>query len=238
MKLKNVLTLAIGFAIPTVNAQVKKKATTTKKVTTNISVAKVETKLSSLKDSLSYALGVDIAKSLKQGGFDINSNLLGEALRANLDGKPTLIEEDKTASIISSAIVEIRSKPSREFLAENKKRPNVKVTPEGLQYEVLVEGQGAQPTVNDEVTVHYSGTLVNGEKFDSSYDRNEPLTLNLNQVIEGWKIGIPLMKVGSKYKFYIPYNLGYGERATSAIPAFSTLIFEVELLDVKKSSES
>lgn len=134
-------------------------------------------------------------------------------------------------------MIEMRAKPGRDFLAENKKKPNIKVTAEGLQYEVLVEGEGAYPTSSEEVVVHYKGTLIDGEKFDSSYDRNEPLTLNLDRVIEGWKIGIPLMRIGSKYKFYVPYNLAYGERATGSIPAFSTLIFEVELLGVKKSSE-
>lgn len=242
MKIKSLLSLTVvaGLAINYVQAQTKQK-TTAKKTNTTVAKSTLTTakpfQLSNIKDSLSYALGVDVANSLKQSGFDLNTNALTEALTKHLADKPILIEEDQTSSIISTAMIEMRAKPGRDFLAENKKKPNIKVTAEGLQYEVLVEGEGAYPTSSEEVVVHYKGTLIDGEKFDSSYDRNEPLTLNLDRVIEGWKIGIPLMRIGSKYKFYVPYNLAYGERATGSIPAFSTLIFEVELLGVKKSSE-
>ena len=128
-------------------------------------------------------------------------------------------------------------KPGEEFLASLKSNPAVKATPEGVLYEVLVEGTGSQPKATDEVKVHYAGYLINGEKFDSSYDRGEPINLRLNQVIEGWKIAVPLMKVGSKYKLYVPYNLAYGERDSGKIPAFSTLIFEIELLDIIQPDE-
>lgn len=241
MKIKSLLSLTVvaGLAINCVQAQTKQK-TTAKKTNTTVAKSTLTTakpfQLSNIKDSLSYALGVDIANSLKQSGFELNTTALTEALTKHLADKPILIEEDQTSSIISTAMIEMRAKPGRDFLAENKKKPNIKVTAEGLQYEVLVEGEGAYPTSSEEVVVHYKGTLIDGEKFDSSYDRNEPLTLNLDRVIEGWKIGIPLMRIGSKYKFYVPYNLAYGERATGSIPAFSTLIFEVELLGVKKSS--
>ena len=125
-----------------------------------------------------------------------------------------------------------QKRPGEEFLEQNKKRAEVKVTEEGVQYEILREGDGAQPTAESEVEVHYRGTLIDGTQFDSSYDRNEPIKLYLNRVIEGWKIGIPLMKVGSKYKFYVPQHLGYGERDSGPIPPYSTLIFEVELLNI------
>lgn len=241
MKLKYLLSFAIaaGLTVTNLHAQSTKKTAAKKSTTsTNKSATKVVKpfQLATLKDSLSYALGIDIANSLKQGGFDLNTAALTEALTKHLAGQPIVIEEDKTSAIISTAVMEMRAKPGRDFLAENKKRPTVRVTPEGLQYEVLVEGEGAFPSASDEVIVHYKGTLIDGEKFDSSYDRNEPLTLNLDRVIEGWKLGIPLMRIGSKYKFFIPYNLAYGERATGSIPAFSTLIFEVELLGVKESS--
>lgn len=244
MKIKSLLnlTIAAGLTMTAVQLQAQTKPkTVAKKTTTNTNKTSVPTikpfQLTNLKDSLSYALGVDIANSLKQSGFELNTLALTEALNKHLADKEILIEEEQTSAIISSAMIAMRAKPGRDFLAENKKNPAVKVTPEGLQYEVLVEGEGAYPMSSDEVVVHYKGTLIDGEKFDSSYDRNAPLTLNLDRVIEGWKLGIPLMRIGSKYKFYIPYELAYGERATGAIPAFSTLIFEVELLGVKKSSE-
>jgi len=240
MKIKSLLCLTVvaGLAINCAKAQTKPSAKkTTTSATKGAATAAKPFQLTNIKDSLSYALGVDIANSLKQSGFDLNTIALTEALTKHIADKPILIAEDQTSSIISAAMIEMRSKPGRDFLTENKKNPNVRVTPEGLQYEVLVEGEGAYPTSTDEVVVHYKGTLIDGEKFDSSYDRNEPLTLNLDRVIEGWKLGIPLMRIGSKYKFFVPYNLAYGERATGAIPAFSTLIFEVELLGVKKSSE-
>lgn len=244
MKLKFLLTFAIAAGLTTngLYAQTKKtttakKTVSTTKKTTATSAASKSFQLKTAKDSLSYALGIDIAGSLKESGFDLNLAALTEALNNKLAGKPTLIEEGNTSNIISSAMIEMRTKPGREFLEENKKRQTVRVTPEGLQYEVIKEGDGAFPLASDEVTAHYKGTLIDGSTFDSSYDRNEPLSFKLDRVIKGWQLGIPLMRIGSKYKFYIPYNLAYGERATGSIPAFSTLIFEVELLGIKNSSD-
>jgi FKBP-type peptidyl-prolyl cis-trans isomerase len=121
---------------------------------------------------------------------------------------------------------------SEAFLAENQKRPGVKTTASGLQYEVLVQGTGTRPTPNDTITAHYRGTLIDGTEFDNSYKRGEPLTLQLGSVIAGWIEGMQLMPTGSKYKLYIPYQLGYGMNTTGSIPGGSTLIFEVELLKV------
>tara|TARA_Y100001934_G_C12348907_1_gene774296 strand:- start:701 stop:1624 length:924 start_codon:yes stop_codon:yes gene_type:complete len=120
-----------------------------------------------------------------------------------------------------------------DFLAENSRNENVTVTPSGLQYEVLEEGNGESPSDTSIVLAHYEGKLLNGQKFDSSYDRGEPSEFPLNGVIAGWTEGLQLMQVGAKYKFYIPYNLGYGERGTRGIPPFSTLIFTVELKDIR-----
>jgi FKBP-type peptidyl-prolyl cis-trans isomerase len=121
----------------------------------------------------------------------------------------------------------------RSFLAENGKKPDVKTTSSGLQYKVLQEGQGVKPSARGEVEVHYKGSLINGTVFDSSYDRGEPITFLLNQVIPGWAEGVQLMSPGSKYEFYIPFELAYGQQGVpGVIPPYSTLIFEVELLKV------
>ncbi len=121
------------------------------------------------------------------------------------------------------------------FLAENAQRPEVKVTESGLQYEILKQGKGKKPQATDRVKVHYEGSLIDGTVFDSSYQRGEPIVFGLNQVIPGWTEGVQLMSVGSKYKLYIPYTLGYGERgAGQSIPPYATLIFDVELLGIEK----
>ena len=121
-----------------------------------------------------------------------------------------------------------------KFLAENKKREGVQETTSGLQYEVITMGTGDKPGPQDMVRVHYTGMLLDNTKFDSSVDRGEPAEFGVNQVIQGWQEGIQLMPAGSKFKFYIPYELGYGEQGTGPIPPYSTLVFEVELLEIVK----
>jgi len=122
------------------------------------------------------------------------------------------------------------------FLAKNAKAPGVQTTASGLQYQVITEGKGAKPQPSDIVKVNYKGTLLDGKTFDSSYDRGEPATFPLNQVVPGWQEGIAMMPVGSKYKFWIPAKLGYGDKGTPGgpIPPNATLVFEVELLDIVK----
>ena len=122
---------------------------------------------------------------------------------------------------------------SEDYLSENARRPEVETTESGLQYEVLEEGSGAKPGARDRVTVHYKGELLDGTVFDSSYDRGEPISFALNQVIKGWTEGLQLMPIGSKYKFTIPSELGYGSRGQGPIPANSVLIFQVELLGIE-----
>jgi len=194
-----------------------------------------------------YAIGVDLGKSLqpvkqyvdvaslKQGLDDISSggtSKLDDAAREEI--KNTVAKKMQEEQLAQRAD---QSKKNQEegdkFLAENGKKAGVKTTKSGLQYEVLTEGKGKHPTDKDSVTVHYKGTLLNGETFDSSYDRGQPVTFPLGNVIPGWTEGVQLMTVGSKYKFYIPAALAYGERGAGVkIGPNSTLTFEVELLGI------
>lgn len=237
-KLYLLVTMAV-FSVSLSQAQTAKKTVKKTPSKTNATTNPILLKNSS--DSLSYALGMDIARSLKSSGFEVDLHTLSKGLEAVYQGQQPLLVEEEVATIIQNsfqAAMEKRNaelkKPGEDFLTALKSNPDVKSTPEGVLYEVLVQGEGSQPQPTDEVKVHYAGYLIDGEKFDSSYDRGEPINLRLNQVIEGWKVAVPLMKIGSKYKLYIPYHLAYGERETGSIPAFSTLIFEIELLDIIK----
>ena len=125
-------------------------------------------------------------------------------------------------------------KKNEDFLAQNKSKEGVKVTPSGLQYKIITEGKGEIPADTSRVKVHYKGTLIDGTQFDSSYDRKEPTTFRANQVIKGWTEALTMMPVGSKWELYIPAELGYGSREAGQIKPFSTLIFEVELLSIEK----
>ncbi|MCS4226043.1 FKBP-type peptidyl-prolyl cis-trans isomerase [Sphingobacterium sp. BIGb0165] len=227
------LTTVTGFAQQKKKtSSVKKKTVTTKTNSANLLVNKA--------DSVSYAFGMDIGKSLKSTEVEyLKADVIAKAIAAILKNQKTLLEDGQTREVIQKAIMDIRAEKEAvsraqedKFFAENAKIAGMKTTAEGIQYLVLTQTEGAKPTVNDEVTVHYKGTLLNGKQFDSSYDRNEPLKLSLGQVIKGWQIGIPLMSKGAKYKFFIPSRLAYGGQAKgNDIPANSTLVFEVELLD-------
>lgn len=170
--------------------------------------------------------------------IDTEFDLILQGMVNGLHGYEGMMTNDAASEYINDAIDKIKNGPAREegerFLAENQLREEVIVTESGLQYEVITLGKGKRPTAEDRVKVHYHGTLIDGTVFDSSVDRGEPITFGLNQVIKGWTEGVQLMPVGSKYKFYIPYNLAYGERGAGSIPPYSTLIFEVELLDIEK----
>ncbi len=234
-----VLVIMVVFSISIAQGQVAGQAI--KKTSSKTNATANPIVLKDGKDSLSYALGMDIARSLKSSGFEVDLSTLSKGLEAAYQDKQPLLAEEQVGTIIQKnfqAAMEKRNaalkKPGEEFLAALKSNPAVRSTPEGVLYEVLVQGEGAQPQSTDEVSVHYAGYLIDGKKFDSSYDRGEPITFSLNQVIEGWKIAVPLMKVGSKYKLYIPYHLAYGERGQRDIPPFSTLVFEIELLDIIK----
>ena len=200
-------------------------------------------------DKISYALGLNIGQQLKQMGLkdvlDVES--FAASITDTLQGNPLKISLAEAQQLLNTFFAELESKQAaaaaeagkatreegEKFLAENAKKPGVNVTASGLQYEVINEGTGRQPKATDTVRCHYEGTLLDGSVFDSSYRRNEPCDFGLNQVIKGWTEGVQLMKEGAKYRFFIPYNLAYGERgAGSDIPPYAALIFVVELIKV------
>ena len=192
-------------------------------------------------DSLSYSVGVLVAQNLKQQGLDkVNSEVLAKAISDVLANNKLDIELPEANATVQEYMQnkqQMAGKDNMEegeaFLAENGARAEVTTTASGLQYEVLTEGEGKSPKATDKVTVHYVGKLLNGTTFDSSVDRGQPATFGLNQVIAGWTEGVQLMKEGSKYRFFIPSNLAYGERgAGNDIGPGATLIFEVELFQI------
>jgi FKBP-type peptidyl-prolyl cis-trans isomerase len=201
--------------------------------------------LSTQKDSVSYALGIDIATNLKTSFDTLNLEAFYQGIKDIYIDTAGLFDDKKAQEIIMRYMKQVQDEKSKpliaegeKFLTENAKKEGVKTTQSGLQYEVISEGTGNKPALTDEVSVNYTGTLIDGTVFDSNKDK-APVTFPLNGVIPGWSEGIQLMNVGSKYKFYIPYNLAYGERgAGNVIKPYSTLIFEVELLSSKKIEEN
>jgi FKBP-type peptidyl-prolyl cis-trans isomerase len=193
------------------------------------------------KDKLSYGLGMMISEQvLKQYG-EVDYQILLEGMKAQAEGKETLMTLEEAGAALSESQQKIGEAKFGEtkakgaaYLAENGKKDGVTTTDSGLQYTVMTEGDGVKPNATDTVTVHYRGTLLDGTEFDSSYSRNQPASFGLNQVIPGWTEGVQLMSIGSKYKFAVPYELAYGERgAGQSIGPYETLIFEVELLEIK-----
>ncbi|MFZ5637224.1 MAG: FKBP-type peptidyl-prolyl cis-trans isomerase [Pseudomonadota bacterium] len=203
--------------------------------------------LATEKDRVSYAIGVDIARSLKNISGEIDPAVLQRAIGEALAGKQRL-GDDEVAQVLQAFGQRMQAKQAEErkavndrnvaageaFLAQNGRKPGVITTPSGLQYQVLVPGAGAKPTASSTVRAHYVGTLLDGTKFDSSHDRGEPGTFGVSMVVPGWTEALQLMPVGSKYKLWIPSKLGYGEQGTPGgpIPPGSLLVFEVELVEV------
>jgi len=194
-------------------------------------------------DKLSYAWGLAMGQQLHGMGVkDLDVETYADAVKAVMNHTEPKMQPEEAHKLINEYLeklqkemVERAQAEGKKFLAENKLKENVKETASGLQYVVEKEGSGAQPTASDEVTVHYTGKLLDGTVFDSSVRRGEPATFPLNRVIAGWTEGVQLMKEGAKYVFFIPSNLAYGEQGVpNAIPPHSTLIFEVELIKVIK----
>lgn len=200
-------------------------------------------------DKLSYALGLGIGQQLKQMGLKdaLKVEDFAQSITDVLNDNELKVSNAEAQTLVNSYFQEMEEKMQKEnaekgkqaleegrvFLENNGKRAEVTTTKSGLQYEVLKEGNGKHPKATDKVRCHYEGTLLDGTVFDSSYKRNEPAVFGLNQVIAGWTEGVQLMGEGAKFRFYIPYLLAYGEAGAGAsIPPYSTLIFDVELLEV------
>lgn len=194
-------------------------------------------------DKLSYAWGLAMGRQLKgMGVSNLDADTFRNGVMNAFDGTEPAMPVEEAQKLINEYLQELQDKAEKaaraegeQFLSENGKKENVKTTASGLQYVVEKEGTGAQPTAEDEVTVHYTGKLLNGQVFDSSVNRGEPATFPLNRVIPGWTEGVQLMKEGAKYTFFIPSDLAYGPQGVpGAIPPHSTLIFDVELIKVNK----
>lgn len=192
-------------------------------------------------DKISYALGLGIGHQLKNMGIEnFSVEDFAQSIKDVMEEKATAMTSQEAQTLLNTYFQEKQKAESQKaisegkaFLEENAKKEGVVTTKSGLQYEILTEGTGKQPKATDTVRCHYEGSLINGSVFDSSYKRGEPAEFGLNQVIPGWTEGVQLMKEGAKYRFYIPYLLGYGENdAGSSIPPYSTLIFDVELIKV------
>lgn len=199
-------------------------------------------------DKLSYALGIGIGRQLAQmGASDLVIDDFAQAIKDAVSGAAPQVDEHEAQALVedffrkqeekqrqaAAEAGKLAKQAGADYLAKNAERAEVVTLPSGLQYEVLREGNGKKPKATDQVRCHYEGTLIDGTKFDSSYDRGEAAVFGLNQVIKGWTEGVQLMQEGAKYRFFIPYDLAYGERGAGAsIPPFSALVFDVELIDV------
>jgi FKBP-type peptidyl-prolyl cis-trans isomerase FklB len=205
------------------------------------------------KDQSSYAIGIDIARSLQQQGTDVDPNLVARGIADGLAGGKLLVTEKELQATMLQVqkdavtraqqnfvkLAEKNKKDGAAFLAQNKSRDGVKTTPSGLQYKILKQGNGATPRPTDIVTVHYRGTFLDGNEFDSSYRRNEPAKFPCNRVIKGWVEALQMMRVGDKWQIFVPSNLAYGEEGMgNDIPPNATLAFEIELLDTKPAASA
>ena len=218
----------------------------------NKTVSTIKTKpataspLKTLNDSASYAIGISVANFYKQQGISkLNTNMISKAVADVFGSKKMLLTDVQANSVIMSYMNKLQENKSRpaidageKFLAENKKKPGVITTASGLQYEVINQGTGPKPSVSDSVICNYKGAFLNGTEFDNSYQHGQPITFLVGGVIRGWTEALQLMPVGSKYKLYVPYQLGYGAadyNMPGGIPGGSMLTFEVELLEIKQA---
>jgi FKBP-type peptidyl-prolyl cis-trans isomerase FklB len=226
MKLRMIIILAFLFLVSQVNAQ-------------------ENLVLKNQKDKMSYIIGMDIGNNLKKQSIDVEPNILAKGVKDALTGGKPLLTEQEIRETMTAFQNEMRvkqevvAKKNKEqgdsFLAENKKKEGVKTLQSGLQYKVIKVGVGKKPKLNDYVTTHYRGTLIDGTEFDSSYKRGQPATFQVSGVIPGWTEALQLMETGAKWQLFIPSNLAYGERgAGGVIGPNATLIFEIELISIQE----
>ena len=201
--------------------------------------SQAQTTLTNERDSLSYAIGINIGQSLQSQGLNPDPKIIGNAIADLLNAKNLVIDPNECGMFIQSYMQKAMNKIADEnlaagqaFLEKNKTREGVVTLPSGLQYEIIKAGDGPKPLGTDKVQVHYHGTLIDGTVFDSSVERGTPATFGVNQVIKGWIEGLQLMPTGSKWKLFIPADLAYGPRGQGKIGPNSTLIFDVELLAI------
>ncbi len=254
------LIFAITIALCTAGAaQQKQTAKPAGKPSTAATQPKPESKagstpitLTTQKEKVSYAIGMQIGKNLTREGVDIDTAVFLRGLVDVVTGSKPLLTEDEARNVISSlqqemlakreaemkTLGEANKKEGESFLAENKKKEGVVTLPSGLQYKIVKQGTGPKPVATDSVVCNYRGTLVNGKEFDSSYKRGQPAAFPVNGVIKGWTEVLQLMPVGSKYQIWVPSELAYGPRAGSPeIGPNATLVFDIELLEIKKNDE-
>ncbi|RPE81532.1 FKBP-type peptidyl-prolyl cis-trans isomerase [Vulcaniibacterium tengchongense] len=198
------------------------------------------------KQQVSYMIGMDMARSLEPVKEEIDADTVAKAMKDALAGKKLLLDDKQAGEIREAFAQKVQAQriakmmadakknveEGRRFLEANAKKPGVVTTASGLQYQVLTQGNGPKPKPTDTVRAHYKGSFLDGKTFESSYDRGEPATFPLGQLMPGWQEGIALMPVGSKYRFWIPSNLAYGEQGAGPIGPNQTLVFEIELLDI------
>ena len=230
--MKNLWVLALGSFLMTGCAETEPSELHASEVSVTL-----ETKL----DSVCYGLGIDIADNLKRQGFgNLNVEAMAKGFQDILNDSELAISKEEVGPLLNEYMGQMQAEKAKEatkegtaYLDKNGERKEVTVLPSGLQYEVLSSGSGATPGLNDKVTTHYTGTLLDGTVFDSSVERGQPASFPVSGVIKGWTEALQLMSVGSKWRLFVPHGLGYGERgAGPQIGPYSTLIFEVELISI------
>jgi FKBP-type peptidyl-prolyl cis-trans isomerase len=240
--MKKILILSLSAIFLITSAEAKKP----KKIKEETPVQKLANNIDSMSYALGMNIGADLTKSLKSiPGGQYNIDWITQGFTSGMKKDSSLMTPDFANMYFGEYITKIQVAESAKkkeiasaFMEKNKAREGVITTESGLQYEILLCAEGIKPTLNDTVKVNYQGFLPDGTKFDSTIDRGEPAAFALNQVIPGWSEGLQLMTVGSKYKFYIPYELAYGENgAGGVIPPYSPLIFEVELLQINPAKK-
>ncbi len=237
-----ILLSQLSFAQGTKATSAKPKTSAAKPVTTTKTVVVAPSSTESMKngiDSISYAIGMNIAGNLKQQNLKVNLAMITKAIDQILNGQTALMEANAADAYIQAYFQNESMKKGAankevgdKFLAENKSKAGVVTLPSGLQYLIMKEGTGEKPASTDKVKVHYHGTLLDGSVFDSSVNRGEPAEFGVTQVIQGWIEALQLMPVGSKWKLFIPSNLAYGPQGPPSIGPNQVLIFEVELLEI------